>query len=199
MKPPPQHDQVLGYGTQLHDAGGVEELDLRKTWNRRDGRSAAGVDENQLRTEPTYAAIRQLDFHLAGAAKPRRPFDEIHRRVTSKSALAADAEGLDDVSLPAPNGLEIDGDLPDPHSVIGRPTGQICDARAGGHRLCRRATLDHARPADPTLLDAGDPPSRVGEGSDERLSTLPGSDDDAVEILGHRGTKEGSREVADPR
>jgi hypothetical protein len=66
------------------------------------------------------------------------------------------------------------------NAELGRDPGVMGDARAGDHRLGRRASIVDAGAAELAFLDQGYPPARVGQIGRERHAALARTDHDRV-------------------
>src|SRR5262249_15195781 len=105
------------------------------------------------------------------------------------AALAAGAEGVDDISLAFAYALQGDADGAGVDAVIGAAAGKVGDAAAGNHCFGGRAAFVDASAADVNLLDQKGAMSSVSQGLAKRRAALAGADHDRIVVCGSRHTE----------
>src|SRR5262249_16920084 len=151
---------------------------------RRHRRTRARVEEDLVGSqEPRSAAVHgDLDRLRPGEAGLAEDQRDVLRRL--QLILTAGAEALDDRALALAHLSHVNAHGAVLDAVVGTAPGEVGDTSAGDHRLGWRTTEVDTGAADELTFEDCGLPACLRQRQTERLSALPGTDDDCVELLG---------------
>jgi hypothetical protein len=186
-----ENKEMRGNFGEFHDRSAIQVGDVRQARNIGNGGAASRVDEKLVGGEVEFAALGGTDDDGFGASERGLAIDEIEVLCFGDAALAAGAEGDDDVALAFADPLHGDAQGAGVDAVIDTTAGEIGDAAAGDHGLGGRAAFVDAGAADVNFLDQRGAQAGVGKGLAKGSPALAGADDHGVVML--RGRHKGRR------